>query len=182
MKAYVFAALTVIANSAFAAPELPTLHEIQQANLSRPYSCGGSYATSALFLSAESQAMNAPDLLYNGACGSKSYIEAATAGDDFALIADLGEVPIEEASASRAFNWQRTVGQDNTFKRTQPVRLNHTYAVLISKVDVRALYVVKVIALAKDGPMVLDYAVKSYSLPTSRRTASGFDWEAGNHN
>ena len=180
MKSFISAALFAFSSCALAAPAVPSLNQIHEATLFLPYSCGGSYAVSALFLSPESESMNAPELLYNGACGSSDYIEAVTAGDDFALVADLGDVPLETASASKAFNWQRTSGQDNVFRQTQPIKQNHTYAVLISKARVRALYVLKVVSQTQDGRLVMRYAVKSYSLQSSRAEAPGFDWEIGN--
>jgi hypothetical protein len=68
--------------------------------------CTG-YAQTALFPSRYSEDRNSPDLLFNGACGSEDYREGSTAGDDMSLIADLGNVPLEEVTSSRAFNFQR---------------------------------------------------------------------------
>ncbi len=156
--------------------KLPDLHKIRTHVFTAPYSCGGDYELSALFLSSHSKDSNAPDLLYNGACGSRNYIHATTAGDDFALIADLGEVSLESVSAEKAFNYERTVRQDNLFKEEVEVQKGHTYAVLISKSDIRALYVLKVESLVKGGPMAIKYAVKSYSIQKSIVESPGFDW------
>jgi len=162
------------------AGKMPVLHKIEQATLTAPYSCKGSYEKSALFLSGFSKSQNAPDLLYNGACGSENFIDASTAGDDFTLIADLGDVKLEDLTASKSFNIQNTVGQDNTFKETQPVILNHTYAVLISKSDIRALYAFKVVSQTKDGAMTIRYAVKSYSIQETKAESEGFSWDRKN--
>ena len=141
---------------------LPVLHEIREATFSRPYSCGANgYESSALFLSQRVHAQNAPDLLYN--CGSADYIEASTAGDDFSLISDLGPVPLESVDAAKAFNYQRVVGYDNTFREDIDVVLGHTYAVLIAKSDHRALFVLNVVAHTPGCAMTIRYAVKQYS-------------------
>jgi len=85
-------------------PGLPELYRIKQATLSPSYSCRSreestkSYQQTALFLSDQSKEINAPDLLFNGACNSPDYLEANTAGDDLSLIADLGEISIEKLS------------------------------------------------------------------------------------
>ncbi len=173
------AACLAISSLAFAG-NMPVLHQIKQVTLSAPYGCNGSYAQSALFLSSYSKTVNGPDLLYNGACGSQDYVEASIAGDDFTLITDLGNVKLENVTASKAFNWNDTVGEDNSFKQTQPVILNHTYAVLISKSDIRALYAFKVVSQQQDGPMKIRYAVLSYSVQQSTSESPGFGWDQNN--
>lgn len=164
-------------------PALPELNAVRRVTFTHPYSCYGgggapSYEGSALFLSDHARQRNAPDLLYNGACGSTAYLEAATAGDDFALIADLGEVPLDRVTPSMAFNLTQVVGGDNTFTRTAPVIVGHTYAVLISKSDIRALFVLHVESQVADGPMTISYAVKSYAIQETTASAPGFGWGA----
>jgi len=159
---------------------LPGLHQIKTITLPSPYSCGGSYEKSAIFLSDFSRDKNAPDLLYNGACGSENNLEASTAGDDFSLIADLGEVNLEAVTAAKAFNLKNMVGSDNTFKENAKIKLKHVYAVLTSKAEIRSLIIYKVISHNKDGRLTLQYAVKSYSLQETIKESSGFDWEKKN--
>ncbi len=165
------------------APALPELNTVGSVTFTHPYSCYGgggapSYEGSALFLSDYARQRNAPDLLYDGACGSTATLSAATAGDDFALIADLGEVPLAGVTPAMAFNLTQVVGGDNTFIRTAPVSVGHTYAVLISKSDIRALFVVHVDAQVADGPMTISYAVKSYAIQETVESAPGFGWGA----
>lgn len=160
--------------------KLPELHKIKKYTFEAPYSCNGSYEKSALFLSGYSQQRNSPDLLFNGTCGSPLYVEASTAGDDFALISDLGNVPLETVNARKAFNYKGVVGYDNVFKKSMPVSLGHTYVVLISKIFIRALWVFQVNDISSDGKMSISYAVKSYSIQTPEDEASGFDWAKGN--
>src|ERR1700689_1890318 len=83
---------------------LPELHKTNSVTLGPSYSCGsagqaqtgeGSYRNSALFLSKYSHQMNAPELLFNGACGAEDYLQSSVAGDEMSLIADLGAVPLE---------------------------------------------------------------------------------------
>lgn len=160
-------------------PPMPTLHKIETYTFQAPYSCRGNYKVSALFLSEFSKRMNAPDLLFNGACGSELSIQASTAGDDFSMIADLGDAPLKHISASRSLNYDSIRGHDNVFKQEMPVLAKHTYAVLISKSDIRALYVLRVDEIS-NGRMKIRYAVKSYSVQKSVTDAPGFDWEMGN--
>ncbi len=180
MKALLIAILLATSTQAFGEMNLPQLHSINRVMLAAPYSCQGDYRRSALFLSSYSKERNSPELLYNGACGSQNYIQGLTAGDDFALVADLGEIPIEVITASDAFN-SGTILDANAFKEYQPVKQNHSYVVLISKAEIRSLFVIKVLYQVKDGPMVFDYAVKSYSIQSTRSESPGFSWSARNH-
>jgi hypothetical protein len=78
---------------------LPELNVVRTAVLSPNYGCRSDaafregYAQTALFLSEYSRKRNAPDLLFNGACRSEDYFQAAAAGDDMSLVADLGIIP-----------------------------------------------------------------------------------------
>lgn len=160
---------------------LPELNKIQSYKLARPYSYGGSYDNSALFLSPATKRVSGPDLLYNSYEtheGVTLFFEAATAGDDFSVIADLGPVPLETVKPTMAFNYDRIVFHDNTFKPTQPIVEGHTYAVLNSKRDVRSLFIVKVDRLNEDRSLEIRYAVKSFSLIKNSQEAPGWDWEA----
>ena len=160
---------------------LPTLNQVGSGSLAIPYGCkGGSYNTSALFLSAYSKTSNDPDLLYNGACSEGAYFEAALAGDDFAVITDVGVHDILNATSHKAFNWVNVAGSDNTFKQDVPVVAGHLYAVLITKSDVRALYWIKVKSVTPRGPIEFDYAVRQYELVSVDQASPGFDWEKPN--
>src|SRR5215467_5485748 len=92
---------------------LPELHMIKTVTLAPSYGCRSKqefrsgYANTALFLSKYSDDRNSPDLLFNGACRSEDYFVGSTAGDDMSLIADLGNVPLEEVTTSKAFNFKR---------------------------------------------------------------------------
>ena len=157
---------------------LPKLNTVQSFTFEKPYSCGGSYEKSALFISSHARQSNAPDLLYN--CSNGPSVGATPAGDDFSLISDLGEVSLESVTPRRAFNLDLISGRDNTFKENMPVQVGHSYSVLISKSDIRALYVFQVESIQADGTMKIRYAVKSYSIVQSAQIAPGFDWESRN--
>jgi len=169
---------------------LPTLHSIRDETLSPAYSCrsseefGKGYQSTALFLSNYAKQRNSPDLLFNGACGAEDYFEAATAGDDMSLIADLGaNVSLEDVSASRAFNLQRvhSFPAYSKFARAVKVEPDHTYAVLINASDRRSLFVVSVTAYLPNKKVSLRYAVKSYQVMPGGPVASlGFQWEQKN--
>jgi len=167
---------------------LPELHVIKTATLSPAYSCRSQkefqagYQNTALFLSNYSAKRNSPDLVFNGACGGKDYFEGATAGDDMSLIADLGEVAVEEVSASKAFNLKRVHSFDlySKFAQVAPVEAHHTYVVLINKQGLRGLFVFSVKSYVPNSKVDLQFAVKEYQVLSPREQSAGFDWEAGN--
>ncbi|HKR60198.1 MAG TPA: hypothetical protein VJS64_10735 [Pyrinomonadaceae bacterium] len=164
-------------------PELPELHAIRMVTLSPSYSCRSSaregYAKTALFLTAYFKRQNSPDLLFNGACGSDDYFQAATAGDDMSLVADLGLVSLEEVSAARAFNLKRvhSPADNSKFAQTAKVELNHSYAVLLNGRDKRGLLLFTVVGYVPNQKVELRYTVKSYQIITNYSVSQGFDWE-----
>ncbi|HEY0761564.1 MAG TPA: hypothetical protein VGD61_04255 [Pyrinomonadaceae bacterium] len=171
--------------------ELPALHRIKEVTLSPSYSCrtpeefARGYEKTALFLSDSAKRWLGPDLLFNGACGGADYFEAATAGDDMSLIADLGTgIPLEELSAARAFNVQRqhTFPEYSKFAKAVPVAAGHTYAVLLNGSNRRGLLVFTVTDYLPNKKVSLRYAVKSYQIVNAGQvsSAAGFDWEKRN--
>jgi hypothetical protein len=165
---------------------LPDLNTIKTAALSPSYSCqssGTGYQSTALFLSDYSRQRNSPDLLFNGACGSQDYFEAATAGDDMALIADLGRgADFSNLSAHLAFNLQNvhSFAAYSNFARQVPVQKQHTYAVLLNKSDIRGLFLVIVTNHVVNQEVDFRYAVKEYQILDVKAGAPGFDWNKGN--
>src|SRR5690349_18208264 len=171
--------------------ELPTLHQIKEVTLSPSYSCrtpaefGRGYEHTALFLSDFAKRRSGPDLLFNGACGAPDYFQAATAGDDMSMIADLGaSIPLEELSAARAFNVQRqhTFAEYSKFAKAVAVEAGHTYAVLLNASNKRGLFVFTVTDYLPNQRVSLRYAVKSYQILYDNRvsSAAGFDWDKKN--
>jgi hypothetical protein len=170
--------------------ELPALHHIKEIVLSPSYSCrpseefGKGYEGTALFLSDFARRQGDPDLLFNGACGSEDYFEAATAGDDMSLIADLGAgVQLDELSASRAFNLRRvhSFPAYSKFARAVKVEAGHTYAVLLNARDKRGLFVFTVTEYVPNKKVGLRYAVESYQVtPGGQILSPGFQWEQSN--
>ena len=164
---------------------LPELHKIMTATLSPSYSCrsaGTGYENTALFLSSYSRQRNSPDLLFNGACGSDDYFEASTAGDDMALIADLGRVSLEEVTAQRSFNLQNVASFSaySLFAQSVPVRKKHTYAVLLNKREIRGLFLFTVTRYAPNQLVELRHAVKEYQILDLKAQSPGFDWAKPN--
>lgn len=165
--------------------DLPELNVVREITLSPTYSCRApeefttGYARTALFVSEYSKRRNSPDLLFNGACKSEDYFESSTAGDDMALIADLGTVPFDEVSASRALNFRRvnTPSDYSEFRQTAVAAGGHTYAVLINKSDIRGLLVFAVTGYTPNTSVSIKYAVKSYEVLRSGSRAAGFSWE-----
>lgn len=157
---------------------LPALNKIQTYEFKAAYSCKASgYEGTALFMSSFSRERNSPDLLLNGACSSAQYFEAATAGNDIALIADLGAIPLSIVTPAKAINFERTVGYDNVFKSTSLAVVGHTYAVVTAKRDLRSMYIFTVDYMGNDGSMRIRYAVKNYELHSVASESTGFDWE-----
>lgn len=166
--------------------ELPELNAIKTAVLSPSYSCReksgaiDGYGNTALFLSGYAKKQNSPDLLFNGACRADDYFEAATAGDDMSLVADLGmNVNLNEISAHLAFNLKKVASFENytAFARSVKVQKNHTYAVLLNAGDKRGLFIFTVTDHVLNERVELKYAVKSYQImPNGQIKAEGFDW------
>lgn|SRR5215831_12942189 len=165
---------------------LPELHTIKTATLSPSYSCrpsGTGYQNTALFLSDYSRQRNSPDLLFNGACGSQDFFEASTAGDDMALVADLGRgVDLENVSAHLAFNMQNVhlFSAYSNFAEAVPVQRKHTYAVLLNKSDIRGLFLLTVTKHIANQQVDFRYAVKEYQILDVKGQSPGFDWNKGN--
>jgi len=169
---------------------LPTLHVIRQQTLSPSYSCRPveefqqGYQNTALFLSDYSKRRNSPDLLFNGACRSdENRFDVSTAGDDMALIADLGaEVSIEDVTAHLAFSLQNiaSLAAYSKFTRSAVVMLDHTYAVLINKSEIRGLFIFTVVGYEKNAQVDIKYVVKSYQIINQVEESKGFDWEKKN--
>jgi len=168
---------------------LPTLHVIRQQTLSPSYSCRPreefqqGYQKTALFLSDYSKRLNSPDLLFNGACRSDDVFDVSTAGDDMALIADLGaEVAIEDVTAHLAFNLQNVASPAafSKFTLSSKVMLNHTYVVLINKSDIRGLFIFTVVGYEKNAQVDIKYVVKCYQIINQVEASKGFDWEQKN--
>ena len=167
---------------------LPELHKIKTATLAPSYSCRSKeefrrgYDQTALFLTSYGEDRNAPDLLFNGACGAEDNFQGSTAGDDMSLIADLGAVALETVTTQSAFNLKRVHSFDlySRFAMEAKVEANHTYALLINKSEVRGLVLFSVVDYVPNKKVDLKYAVKEYQLLNVRAQSDGFDWGAKN--
>ena len=167
--------------------QLPELHIIKTATLSPSYSCRPNeefkkgYAGTALFLSAYSKQRNSPDLLFNGACNSTDDFEAATAGNDLALLADLGEgLSLANISAHDLYSTfapnKPPFAQETKYVNHVPVKLNHTYAVILNKDEIRGLFVFTVVGYVPNQRVALRYVVKNYQVQQTIAASPGFDW------
>lgn len=169
---------------------IPTLYQIVHVTLSPSYSCrsaqdfAAGYANTALFLSDSSKNLNAPELLFDGACGSPDYFGVQMAGDDLSLITDYGAVAITDWATQNAFfsTPQRQVGAQASFTMQSAVQLGHTYGVVINKSNyVRGLLYFTVTAYAPNQKVDLDYAVMDYQILNLQTQSPGFDWNAKPH-
>jgi len=164
---------------------LPVLNVVQNATLSPPYSCRSAtdfargYETTALFLSGYSKDRNAPELLFNGACGSPDYFDVNTAGDEMSLIADLGSTPLAAVTTQNVFNLPSVAafGDYTRFSEVAQVVQGHTYAAVINSGSVHGLFVFTVVKFVADLEVDLQFEVKDYqvNLGTFARSP-GFDW------
>jgi hypothetical protein len=91
------------------------------------------------------------------------------------MVADLGIVPLEEVSSSRAFNLKRIhrFGLYSKFAQAARLESHHTYAVLINTRERRGLFVVRVDDYEPNKRVNLSYAVKEYQLLDVRGESKG---------
>jgi hypothetical protein len=162
---------------------LPELHKINKITLAPSYSCASEadfakgYGNSALYLSAYSKRINAPELLFDGACKSPDYFSAATAGDFLDVIADFGDVRLEDLIAADVFGPRSSVDSTAPFRYKVKTQLGHTYCVLINKGMTRGFFYFKVVGYVPNQKLDLEYVVMDYSLIQEQNRTPGFDWE-----
>lgn len=178
------------AQSSSSASSLPTLYKIVHVTLSPSYSCrsaqdfAAGYANTALFLSDSSKNVNAPELVFDGACGSPDYFGVQMAGDDLSLITDYGPVALTDwATQTALFSTpQRVANQLAQFTMQNRVQVGHTYGVTINKSHgIRGLLYFTVTAYVPNQSVNLDYAVMDYQLLNLQSQSPGFDWNAKPH-
>lgn len=147
-------------------PGLPELNSVSASTLSPPFGCqpaadaGQGYRATALFLSDFSRRRNIPELVFQGQCGEIDYFDSATASGEIALIADLGEVPLEAVAAGAGAGLIDLA----SFNRMAPVRLNHTYAVSFNRPELRGLFFFSVSAHTPNERVDLKYFVRQYQI------------------
>ena len=162
---------------------LPELHKINRVTLSPNFGCRSEqdinkgYENTALFLSLYSRRMNSPELLFNGACKSSDWFEAATAGDDLDVMADYGEWPIEDLTAQQVFSPRRLAGAYAQFAQSVSVREGHTYGLLINKPEIRGFFFFQVMRHIPNHKVELKYVVQDYQLLNRSAASSGFAWD-----
>lgn len=176
-------ALTLLLGLTLAAPQstgvdrpapstLPELNRVRAIALSPAYSCrpkeefARGYEGTALFLSEASRAINTPDLLFDGACGSNNYFQVATSLGDFGLIADIGlGKSLAGLSEERALNYVGLAGSevDTRFAPSAYIATGHTYVVVLNRREVRGLYALTVTRFEPDKRVEFSYVVLSYA-------------------
>ncbi|MGE0104698.1 MAG: VWA domain-containing protein [Blastocatellales bacterium] len=155
--------------------EMPILNRLSRATLTSSTACRSQEnpkpedQQAALYLAPQTrQPGSIPDLVFRGTCGSPDYFVAAVASDDLSMIADLGDVPVEDVTAHSALNSQ--------FVRSAKVDFNHTYAVLLNRDNLRGLFIFRVIGYLPNERADLVFAVKHYQSLNPAGTSAGFDW------
>ena len=173
MKVFLFVVLMALCSftTAQSLPLTPTLYKLQNFTFAAPYSCGGNYQHSALFLSSESQLANSPDLLLNGACGNVPYFQIATSGSDLGYIEIYGlNTPLSSLSAQDLQN------PKNLFSINANVQVGHTYGITGSKQEFRYILGVTVNSLNPNGSLDITYAVYLYEVHQVVDQSPGFNW------
>ena len=163
--------------------QLPELHKIFRVTLSPSYSCRSKkefrkgYAETALFLSEHARDSNSPELPFNGACKSPDYFDLQLAGDTLSVITGYGDVPLSDLTATRFFSPLKRTDSHATFISDVPVRLDHTYGVVINTSSVRGMFYFKVVGYVLNQKVELEYVVKDYQVLRVEAQSSGFDWD-----
>ncbi len=159
--------------------EMPILNRLSRATLTSSTACRSQEnpkpedQPAALYLAPQTrQPGSIPDLVFRATCGSPDYFVAAVASDDLSMIADLGDVPVEDVTAHSALNSQ--------FVRSAKVDFNHTYAVLLNRGTLRGLFIFRVIGYLPNERADVVFAVKHYQSLNPAGTSAGFDWMRGN--
>ncbi len=179
----IFGSFFVEAQSKSKDSGMPVLHKIQRVTLSPSYSCRSKeefrkgYASTALFLAQQSRVRNRPELLFNGACKSRDYFQGQTAGDDFDLVADYGDVPLEKLTLSHAFSPLRRTDSQATFLDRAKVEAGHAYGMLINKGETRGFFYFRVVSYVPNQKVELEYMVMDYQLLRKEAQSSGFAWD-----
>jgi hypothetical protein len=167
---------------------LPVLHKIQKTTLSPSYDCrtpeetAKGYANTALFLSDYSRQMNSPELLFHSICQSTNYFLGKTAGDQLDVIADFGEVPLNDLAPSDVWGLRPTWDSSANFRDMVKIHSGHTYAVLINKGDIRGFFFVQVMEHIPNQKLDLEYVVMDYAILREEQRSPGFDWSTKGHN
>jgi hypothetical protein len=160
---------------------LPVLNVVRAVKLGPTYSCRSKeevesgYGTTSLWLSDYSRGRNEPDLLFDGACGGRNYFVASTAGDDMALVADLGpNVSLATVTRARAMNYSGVQGpeRETRFSETALVVVGHTYVVTLNKADVRGLFALTVTRFQPDEYVEFNYVVLNYAVTSTVEQAT----------
>jgi len=153
--------------------------------LSPSYSCRSEedfqkgYANTALFLSAYSRQRNSPELLFNGACETWDYLQR----HDLNVIADLGDIPLEELRPDQVFNVRRVHERANytRFSGIADPVVGHTYAELINQGDIRGFFYFRITAYVPNQKLELKYVVEQYEVFSTAEVSPGFDWTSTGH-
>lgn len=141
---------------------------------SQTYSCRSDedfhnkgYDGTALFLSDSMKKLNSPDLVFNGACGSKNYFESATHGANYSVIADITATDLTSLLLSLS-----SIKDKNDFKALEKLGFKdkaaavseHSYVVLLNKHGINGMFVFTVTDLVPDRRAVISYEVLDYQI------------------
>jgi hypothetical protein len=180
--AIAFALFVVTASQAQAPDTQPQIGVSRTIELTPSYSCRTpeefrkGYQRTALFLSEDMRRLNSPDLLFNGACGSENYFQAATHGANASVIADLSIEPAAAAAGTQRLMQLDAEKDRDTLKKMgfdndAAVVPGHIYAILLHKHGIRGLMMVTVTRHVQDKGVELTYEVLDYQVTTEKPLA-----------
>lgn len=162
MKALILALVCMTGITAKAG-EFERLGRVYEYTFAEPYYCGAkaNYETAAMFLTPFAEWLNAPDLIYDGCGSNPSSVSIIVPSRDKGIISDLGEIQLsKENPLPLGFDGTKYIIDQ---PHSQLAIKNHTYMVLESRDDTRAVYFFKIIELNQGGSMKIQYVVNSYA-------------------
>jgi len=155
---------------------LPDLLTIRIHTFPLPWGCG-TYQNASLWLSSYSQKYNDPDLLYfscescSPRCAQNLYVNPEVFGMGTMAMLPFGTV-LTELSASIILR-----GNYCWTPNATPVQNGTTYAVIVNKDRVRALFAFQVLHVVLNGPLTIQFGVFYYDILNVVQAAPGADWD-----
>lgn len=157
--------------------KLPENGKIKVATLTGSYSCPAAGVFTTLHLNRDTfhNGNYYPELQMNFACGSTPSLE----GGDLSLIAEMGDVPLEQITTLTAQAPSWTVGESYNFRRSAVIKEGTTYSVMLNSFKYRGLLVFRVISY-KSNILTIEYVTRSYSLIKETETSKFIDYKEPN--
>jgi hypothetical protein len=157
--------------------QLPENGKIKTAILSGSYSCKDSGAFKTLNLDGETHHNGNyyNELQINFACGSDPELE----GTDLSLIAEIGNIPLENMDYYSSLSPKHQVGESHNFRKAAPLHENMTYAMVLNTFKYRGLLAFRVISY-RENILTIEYVTRNYSKIRETETSTFIDYAKRN--